>query len=89
MQIVDAQQPKPFKGCSADQSALIRATAQSRFAPGQDAKPAVNVIIRGHVFTVRHVVVNRKCYDNFATPTLQIKVDGKRISRAAALAMLA
>lgn len=44
--------------------------------------------VNGHTFAVSAHIVNRKCYDNEPTPTLLIKVDGKRISYDKAVALL-
>jgi hypothetical protein len=53
---------------------------KARFYPGESPKPEVTTTINGNVITVRYTVVNRKCYDNLATPTRLIKLNGKRIS---------
>lgn len=74
---------------NAKQKQLWDAIWASHFYPGSASKPAVTVEIDGHQFTAQHIVVNRKCYDSLATPTLIIKVDGKRIARKAAYELLA
>ncbi len=51
------------------------------FSPFQEPKPAVSAAIDGRVFTVQYHLVNRKCFDNLATPTAKYKIDGKRVSR--------
>jgi len=51
------------------------------FFPGDNPKPAASADIGGRVFSVQYHVVNRKCYDSFATPTAMYKIDGKRVSR--------
>ena len=72
-----------------NQKQLRKAEIESRFYPGESAKPAVEVSINGLHFRVQHIVVKRKCYDGFTTPTVQFKLNGKRISRTAAFAALA
>jgi hypothetical protein len=59
------------------------------FPTPSDPIPAPKTaIINGMVFEVSYHRVNRKCYDNMPTPTLSVKVDGKRIAYSKAYKML-
>lgn len=70
------------------QRALLGAVWDSNFSPMDEPKPAVTVEIDGRVFEAVHRKVNRKCYDFMPTPTLSLKMDGKRIALKAALQLL-
>jgi len=74
---------------NANQKALFDAIWKSHFYPGANPAPAVEVEIDGKTFRAEHTAVNRKCYDFMPTPTLRLKLNGKRISREAAFALLA
>lgn len=67
------------------QKELIRAIVKAEFSEDKRA----DVELAGHQFSVCFITVNRKCYDFNATPTLQLKMDGKRIAKKAAFAVLA
>jgi hypothetical protein len=69
---------------NANQLALNKAIAHC-----EAAHEAAEVTVAGITFAIRQIVVNRKCYDNEPTPTLQIKANGKRISIANAFKALA
>ena len=67
------------------QKSLIGAIVKAEFSEEKRA----DIELKGHQFSVCFITVNRKCYDFNSTPTLQLKMDGKRIAKKAAFAVLA
>jgi hypothetical protein len=63
-----------------DLKRLYRAIAATKFYPGETSKPAVELNFGEHVVRMQCLIVNRKCYDGMPTPTLQVKLNGKRIA---------
>ena len=64
-------------GTTANQEKLFKAMSDASFLAFENPKPPVSVEINGILFTVKYTVSNRNCYDNLATPTRQIKANGK------------
>ena len=73
---------------SRSQLKLLDLELAARSYPGESLKPALSTEIDGHMFVVAYHTTNRQCFDNLPTPTIQIKVDGKRITRKTAYDML-
>ncbi len=46
------------------------------------------LVVGNDTFTVKVIQANRKCYDYEPTPTATVFLNGKRISRQAALVLL-
>ena len=74
---------------NANLDAFYRAISAAKFDAGCEPKPAVTTEINGHVVTITYRTTNRKCYDFLPTPTSQIKVDGKVVSYAKAIELVA
>ena len=66
------------------QMELIEAIWRARDT-GEDAE----IKIGDNIFAIKMTQVDRVCYDFELTPTATLKLNGKRISRKAAIAMLA
>jgi hypothetical protein len=60
---------------------LIRLNIAAEFSPGCPQKPAATLTVGDNTYSVEYFVTNRKCYDNFPTPTAMYKINGKRVSR--------
>lgn len=66
---------------------LIDLDLDAKFYGGEAAKPAQAASIAGHAVSIEYTIVQRKCYDGLATPTMRLKVDGKRMAWKAAVAL--
>lgn len=69
---------------TADQMKLVDAMREAR-----RSNSTVKIEIAGNTFEVSFHIVNRKCYDFEPTPTVQYKVNGKRIGGVKAYGLLA
>jgi hypothetical protein len=72
---------------TANQLALHNAERQAHFEAFEAPKPAVTIELNGLSFEVSYRLTNRKCFDNLATPTIMVKVDGKRTAWLKAVEM--
>ena len=56
--------------------------------PNDDIPAVKTATLNGHTFEVSYHKADRKCYDFMPTPTVMVKVDGKRMASKKAYELL-